>query len=50
MVEVMLGFFSLEGNPLLCMRELYCDVYVSEYCILREETVRKEEEVTTSVL
>jgi hypothetical protein len=25
MVEVMLGFFSLEGNPILCMRELYCD-------------------------
>jgi hypothetical protein len=25
-------------------------VYESEYCILREETVRKEEEVTMGVL
>jgi hypothetical protein len=23
-IEVMLGFFSLEENPILCMRELYC--------------------------
>ena len=36
MVEVMfnLGFFSLEGNPSLYMRELYC-VYVD--CILSEK-------------
>jgi hypothetical protein len=25
-------------------------MYVSEYCILREETVRKEEEVTAGML
>jgi hypothetical protein len=40
MVEVMLGFFSLEGNPLLfgkCIEAMYhC-----EYYIMREETMRE---------
>jgi hypothetical protein len=29
---------------------LWLFIYVSEYCILREETVRKEEEVTVGML
>ena len=38
MVEVMfnLGFFSLQGNALLYMRELYC-VYVDLYSELERE-------------
>ena len=40
MIEVMLGFFSLEGN-IIFMRELYLVVYVCDYCILGEETVRE---------
>jgi hypothetical protein len=39
-VEVMLGFFSLEGNPLLS-RNCIVVVDVCEYCIMREETVRE---------
>jgi hypothetical protein len=40
MVEVMLGFFSLEGNPLL-QGKCITTMYHSEYCILREDIVRK---------
>jgi hypothetical protein len=40
MVEVMLGFFSLEGNPLL-RGNCIATVHFCEYCILREETVRE---------
>jgi hypothetical protein len=42
-MEVMLGIFSLEGNALLggnCIAA----VSDSEYCILREETVRERRE------
>jgi hypothetical protein len=45
----MLGFFSLEGNPLLIGKCILA-IYHCEYCILSEETMREEEEVTTSVL
>ena len=48
MVEVMLiiGIFSLEGNPLLYMRELYYD------CVLFWETRlwKSEEEVKSDLL
>ena len=40
MVEFMLGFFSLEENPFL-WENFIVVVYVSEYCILREETLRE---------
>jgi hypothetical protein len=40
MVEIMLGFFSLEGNPIL-LGKCIATMYVGEYCILREETVRE---------
>jgi hypothetical protein len=37
-VEIMLGFFFLEGNTLL-RGNCIANVYVSEYCILREGTM-----------
>jgi hypothetical protein len=39
-VKFMLGFVSLEGNPILwgkCIEAMYH----FQYCIMREETVRK---------
>ena len=48
MVEFMLGFFAPDGNPLLwekCIAAMY-----HEYCILSEENVREEKEVTMGVL
>ena len=47
MVEVMLilGFFSLEGNPLLYMRELYYD-----YVLFWEVRLWESEEEVTMVL
>ena len=49
MAEIMLGFFSLEGNRILwgkCIATMdHC-----EYCILSEETVREEDKVTSGVL
>jgi hypothetical protein len=40
MIEVMLGFFSLEGNPILRGK---CIVSMNhcEYCILSEDTMRE---------
>ena len=40
MVEIMLGFFSLEGNPLL-RGKCITAMDGGEYCILREEAVRE---------
>jgi len=40
MVEIMLGFFALEGNPLL-WGKCITTMDDGEYCILREETVRE---------
>jgi hypothetical protein len=40
MVEFMLGFFSLERNPLL-RGKCIMDMDHREYCILREDTMRK---------
>ena len=40
MVEIMLGFFALEGNPLLWGKCIVAMID-GEYCILREETVRE---------
>jgi len=40
MVEIMLGFFALEGNPLLWGKCITA-MYEGEYCILREDTVRE---------
>jgi hypothetical protein len=46
----MLGFFSLEGNPLLRGKCIVA-MHDGEYYILRYETMReKEEEVTTGLL
>jgi hypothetical protein len=39
-IEVMLGFFALEGNPLL-RGKCIAAMYHCEYCIMREETVRE---------
>jgi hypothetical protein len=38
-VEVMLGFFSLEGNPLLLFNYIVV-LYECDYCILRKDNVR----------
>jgi hypothetical protein len=40
MVEIMLGFFSLEGNPLLWGKCIAARHY-AKYYILREEIVRE---------
>ena len=52
-VEVMfnLGFFALEGKPLLYMRELYC-VYVDLYSEQERERrlSEREEGITTDLL
>ena len=40
MVEIMLGFFALEGNPLL-WGKCIAAMDDGEYCILREDTVRE---------
>jgi len=40
-IEVMLQFFSLEGNPLYVWGSCIAVGYESEYCILREETMRE---------
>jgi hypothetical protein len=40
MVEFMLGFFSLEGNPLL-LGKCIVAMHHCEYCIMREDTKRE---------
>jgi hypothetical protein len=40
MVEVMLGIFSLEGNPLL-WGNCIATMYHYEYCIVREDIMRE---------
>jgi hypothetical protein len=47
----MLGIFTLEGNPLLYMRELYCDC-VSEQILYYErgDCDKKEDEVIAGMM
>jgi hypothetical protein len=40
-VEVRLGIFPLEGNPLFLWGNCIAVVYESEYCIQREDTMRE---------
>ena len=50
MVEIMLGFFFLEGNPLL-WGKCIATMHYGEYCIMREKRLwEKEEEVTAGLL
>ena len=49
MVEVVLGFLSVEGNPLLWGKIIVVG-YHCEYCIMREDTVREEDEVIEGLL
>ena len=49
MLDIMLGFFALEGNPLLWGKFIVA-MYKGEYCILREETMREIRELQRVLL